>query len=787
MRSTPENGTLAEGTSDEVWRPYVDPPLITPWMIRPGAGDPADEARLRRYLRALVERRAAPVHVAVAFNAVYFGFDADAAGYAGGPLDIGDFPSVALGDEMQALPVGAMINVRTGGDLLPAEIVYKEGAHEALGVEGDVPGWLSGAPAGACGPDLFDGAEATSLRERLVFDADAFGLGLAASGERLQRLSRRGTLDAYGSLVVNSLYGRTGDGLPESDLDDTSYYLRYLMTRGRDQLDSSLAPMPLPLMLPPGVTAQEKEAGLRNLTNVIRRVLASLPGVRMWGEYAVTRVSIADRLTDGGPLGRDALESLARSVARGAAPIGRRRVAVRRRPVYTALGPALCSLPQAARLLRGTGYPLAVLHANVVLMDYVRGGADEATGRLPSGVRVALDDRWQGGGVWRAEHMGGEAAPGALSRALEEPGGRGWAESQERALPEALVAVPEPDVSYLGMPKSDDADLGEPVLVHEGPDRLEWQQPLRARQLAGGYLPMPRVVWSGQGPAEPLGRAQHGGVIPRPNPSPDVSFVLEHDGRPPSLQLVRMDDEGRLLGLRWPSTCFPGILLNLTWRHGSRTVHAQTTVLSQPQTVDGRSVEHRYDRRVRTRDGSHHWPPGGAAHDDTAWVVMTAVRRFGLLDVFGRAMLARELLPPALRLVMTDVPAHPPAERVDVAVGELLASGALTRLHGSWGNDGRPQYPSQPGRRAVELLCYTPLVLEDRPRGGGDAEEVRSPGRTTTVHHVPGFLRYIGHLGYEASAEQRRLFRQDYLKFDLVGSPELPPGYTYVRPHQRGC
>ncbi|WP_164494171.1 hypothetical protein, partial [Streptomyces sp. ADI97-07] len=78
-------------------------------MIRPGAGEPADEARLRRYLLALVERRAAPVHVAVAFNAVYFGFDTDAAGYAGGPLDIGDFPSVAFGDEMEALPVGAMI------------------------------------------------------------------------------------------------------------------------------------------------------------------------------------------------------------------------------------------------------------------------------------------------------------------------------------------------------------------------------------------------------------------------------------------------------------------------------------------------------------------------------------------------------------------------------------------------------------------------------------------------------------------------------------------------------
>lgn len=102
------------GTSSRVWRPYLDPPLISPEMIQPGSGAPPGAAPLRRYLRELVAHRAAPVHTAVAFNALYFGFDTEAGGYVGGPLDIGDFPSVALGDQVEALPVGAMINVRTG-------------------------------------------------------------------------------------------------------------------------------------------------------------------------------------------------------------------------------------------------------------------------------------------------------------------------------------------------------------------------------------------------------------------------------------------------------------------------------------------------------------------------------------------------------------------------------------------------------------------------------------------------------------------------------------------------
>ncbi|MFJ3712280.1 MULTISPECIES: hypothetical protein [unclassified Streptomyces] len=753
-------------------------------MIQPGSGAPPGAAPLRRYLRELVAHRAAPVHTAVAFNALYFGFDTEAGGYVGGPLDIGDFPSVALGDQVEALPVGAMINVRTGGDLLPAEVVYKEGAHPDLDNGGHTPGWLSGAPSGARGPGVRAVTETPSLRERLVFDTAAFGQGLATTAERLNRLSRRGTLDAYGHLVVDARYAGS-----EGDLDDASYYARYLMTRGREQLNSSLAPMPLRLMLSPDSSSEDLEAALIRLMSVIRQTLASLPEVRIWGDYAFTRVSMAARLADPGPVGRDALEALAQSVVRSAAPIGRRRSDHRKKTVYTALGPVLRTLPGASGLLRTTAYPLAISQANVLLADLLRGEADEETGLLPNGVRLSLDDCWQGGGVWRSEYAaeGGPAATPAVSP--YDPAGRGWAESQPPVPPtpqpggsgspaDASAGSAEPAAGEGGWP--DDRRLGEPVRTADRPDRIEWTQPLRARHVSEGFLPLPEDVLAG------LTRPGTAAGVP----DEFVQISVRHDGHilPSSLsdQNARFDSECGLAEVLWPPGFFPGILLSLTWCRGSREIQVRTVRLPRPQTIDGQPVGHRYDKRVYTRDGAGGVHPHlTGSGTEVELLVMTAVRRLGLLDVYGRALLARDRLHSAVRLVMTDVLVHPGPPRVESALGRLLAAGRLTALRGSRSVDGLPHYPSKPGESALELVCYSPLVVEERPRGAGP-DEPSGQGRSVNVHHVPGFLRFIGHLGYEASEEQRRLFRQDFRAFGLAGTPELPPGYTYVRPHQRG-
>ncbi|MGW2058721.1 hypothetical protein ACWCOZ_33235 [Streptomyces sp. NPDC001840] len=788
--------TRDTGTPTRIWRPYIDPPLITPEMVHaPDAVADPDRERLRRYLGEFVARRAAPVHTAVAFNAVYFGFDTETGGYAGGPLDIGDFPSVALGDRVEALPVGAMINVRTGGDLLPAEVVYKEGAHPALGGEGDTPGWLSGAPSAARGPGALVQEETSFLHERLVFDDAAFGQGLAATRERLNRLRRRGTIDEYGHLLVESRYVRS-----EGDLDDTAYYARYLMTRGRDQLISSLAPMPLPLMLPPGTDPQAMETALLGLMRTVGVALGSLPTVRMWGDYAFTRASMAARLADRGPLGRADLEALAQSVARSAVPAGRRRPALRKQVTYTALGPALRALPQVSGLLRTTAYPLAICHANTLLTDYVRREANEESGRLPNGVRLAVDDRWQGGGVWRAEYATGDAPTPAGADQWDEPTGRGWLETiqpEPEPEPEPETGPELPLSEGPGVPDSpggagpdgesgtddglwwpDDRDVGGLLRQSATEERVEWAQPLRSWHLVSGCFPLPEDVLAGLAPDG----ASH----------ETVRFRLSHDGHQlPAAQAhhdARLDQEGQLVGLVWPTGFFPGIWLSLAWQRGSREIRAWTTLLPEPETVDGGLVEHRYDRQVLTRDGTDLPHPGrnGTVGGGTDLLVMTAVRRLGLLDIYGRALLPRDRVMPAIRLVMTDVPVHPAPTGVEAALDGLLDDGRLTLERGSQGADGRPHYPSRPGEAALELVCYTPLVVPVRPLVPDRQEPVPVSGRAVKGHHVPGFLRYIGHLGYEASDEQRRLFREDFLTFGLAGSPELPPGYTYVRPHHRG-
>lgn len=273
--------TVLQFTGERVWRPYDDDPLITREMISGlGACDPEVRNRLLCYLEALVARRSVPVHTAVAFNGVYFGYDIAAGGYVGGPLDIGDFPSVALGDRVGALPVGAMINIRTAGDLLPAEIVYKEGAHPALGTYGETPAWLSGAPADAQGPGRLTSDRATDpvLRERLVFDTTAFGQDPAPTANRLQRLRRQGRTDEFEHLVVESRYAMT-----DAALGDADYYAQYLVTHGRDQLTSALAPAPLPSLIASGSSEDELLAAVRGLMGAVREALASLEAVRVWG------------------------------------------------------------------------------------------------------------------------------------------------------------------------------------------------------------------------------------------------------------------------------------------------------------------------------------------------------------------------------------------------------------------------------------------------------------------------------------------------------------------------
>ncbi|MFD9814044.1 hypothetical protein [Streptomyces sp. NPDC059080] len=352
-----------------------------------------ERSRLRSYLEAVVAARPAPVHTTVAFNAVYFGYDLGGDGYGGTPLCLDNFPVISFGECAPVLPVGAMVCVATGSDPLYAEIVYREGAHPEVGALGDVPAWVSGAPAGAEGSGR-PGADAEPRRrELLVPDLHAFGPALSLSPAQLHRLRTRGRwINMDGHVVVDVCY-------PSSQAarrDDLTAYADHLLTAAREQLLSPLVPVSLASLV--GGTHDDLRAGLLGLLDAVRGVLNSSAVLRTWGHYAMTRTSLADCWRDTGPLGGDDLRSLVAAVERAATPARRRHGLITPSTVYTAVGPRLRGFPGAAERLRGAGYAAEVCRANVALADVVQGDSDHGLLATARGSRLTTPSRGEGCG-----------------------------------------------------------------------------------------------------------------------------------------------------------------------------------------------------------------------------------------------------------------------------------------------------------------------------------------------------------------------------------------------------
>jgi hypothetical protein len=767
-----------------LWRPFAEAPVLTPAMtLGWDATAPADRLRLAHYLAAFVAARRSPVHVNVAFNAAYFGYDLTARGYVGGPLELSAFPRVRFGETTEALPVGAMVNIAAGEQPLFAEVVYKEGAHPALSDDGAVPAWLSGAPAGATGPGAADASAV--LRERLVVDVDAFGQDFSVTRARLNRLRQRGRwLNAEGHLLLDAQYATRRD----ADLDETAFYAQYLLTRSREQLLSTAAPMPLPTVLSDDAGEEQLAAALHGILGTIADALASLPEVRMWHGYAFTRASLAARLADPGPLGGGDLGSLATALAHTAVPQCRGRWTPERTVTYTAVGPWLRTVRDSAPQLVDVGYATAACHANAVISDYARREADETTGLLPGEIHLRLDDPWQGGGVWRAEHPGSTYAHVDVTKPL----GLGWLTTLPTILPDEPPAVPgdrvdedeaAPEPEAPQPEPDDDGGLNELTVTDS---QVSWNQALRLTHLLEGRLPLADLI------SVHMRDAGLAGV--------HLRLILTHDGYDldpaEATQTVNADLFGcpQLTGVAWPLEFFPGIVLTCTWGRGAGVIRATTTLLDTPVTIDGLEIEHRYNPRILTRDAAPGHPRhGGAPSERTAAGTLTltqrvlhAVRRLGLLDPDGRAVLARTHLPAAVHGT-ADVELDFTDAELDVAVAELLATGALRADVGSLDTRRQLRFPAEPGATTVPLVVYEPRPVEGSPRA---VTPHRGTGildaRFLRTHEVAGHLRWLGGLGRTASEEARQAYREDRARFGLVGSAELPDGCTYVRPFSRG-
>ncbi|GAA2266610.1 hypothetical protein GCM10010232_68740 [Streptomyces amakusaensis] len=726
---------------------------------------PGERERLLTYLEAVVAARRTPVHAAVAFNAVYFGYDLDGEGYGRSPLRLDDFPVVALGADVPALPVGAMMRVATGSDPFYAEIVYKEGAHPDVTPFGDVPAWVSGAPIGAeaagrPGTDL-----SPRRRELLVPDPHAFGPGLSLSPARLHRLrTQRRWINEDGHVLVDARYPSRQAALRT----DLTAYAEHLLTTARAQLLSPFVPVSLAELV--GSTQEDAlRTGLLRLLDTVRRVLLSSELLRTWGLYAITRDSLAACRRETGPLGGGDLRTLAAALERAATPARRRYGLTSPVTAYTAVGPRLRAFPGAGELLKGVGYAAAVCRANVTLADAV--GRDSDRGLFASGARVTLDDAFEGGGVWRSHHPGDAEHPGEDPLT---PAGRGWISTTATATATTTTTAPEPAPEPLDAPLPDDAELGPPRLLRADANEIVWRLPLRLTHLADGFLPLHPPMADdlrttcGRRPAVRLELGHPSGTL---GAGEAVQRTVAELGA----------GTGRLTGVAWPAGFFPGLLLQLHWPRGGRVIRAATIRLDRPVRVGDREIGHRYDPCVLTREDA----PGSGRHGDTAAglgpraLVLRTVRRCGLLTVDGHALLDRTGLPLA---VYGRQPARTRSTALEAAVTELLAERLLEPAVGSRDLTGRPHFPARPGERTIPLIGYRPARIR-LPRPWGGAGPAAEPLRD--VRYVPGHLRRLLP-GCSPSDTQRTAFREHCRRLGKADGWELPDGYTFVTQHSRG-
>ncbi|WP_228387154.1 hypothetical protein [Streptomyces katsurahamanus] len=720
--------------------------------------------RLLRYLEAVVAARPAPVHTTVAFNAVYFGYDLDGDGYGGSPLRLDDFPVITLGECAPVLPVGAMVCVATGSDPLYAEIVYREGAHPAVGGFGDVPAWVSGAPAGAKGSGSPGSGGAPRRRELLVPDLHAFGPALSLSPAQLQRLrTRRRWINGDGHVVVDVCYPSP----QAARCDDLSAYAEHLLTTAREQLLSPFVPVSLAELVG-GKRDGDLRAGLLGLLDTVRGALDSSDVLRTWGYYSMTRASLADCWQDTGPLGGDDLRSLAAAVEHAATPSRRRHGLTSPATVYTAVGPRLRGFPGATELLRGVGYAAAVCRANVALADVVQRDSDQ--GLFGNGSRITFDDAFESGGVWRSHHPGDREPSGDPL----VPAGRGWASTARVPSEPTREREPEAEVGPVDLPLTDDASLGPSELLRADATEIVWRSPLRLAHLIEGWFPLHPDV------ARKLPQSC--------GPRPTLRFELDHSGTAfdanEAVQNVvaKLGDDGdRLTGVTWPYAFFPGLMLELRWPRGGRVIRAATTRIEGPVQVGSRVVGHCYDPRVLTREDA----PGSDRHGDTAvglgprQLVMRTVRRCGLLTLDGHALLDRSALPSA---AYGRRPARSQAAALESAVAELLAERLLEPALGSRDLWGQPHFPTRGGEPTIPLIGYRPA----RPRVKQPWGSTEPGGEGTRgVQLVPGHLRRL-RPGCSPSDAQRAAFREHCRRLGKADGWELPYGHTFVTEHTRG-
>lgn len=444
-----------------------------------------------------------------------------------------------------AVPLGAIVAVTVGGEEGWGEVVWKEGAHPAVGSDW-VPGWLAGAPTGAGDdgpPDpAFERSGPAVLRERVVLDFDGcFGAELTPAEDLAKARRKQRQLDCHGHLVARFAYPA---GLDEAD--EVGFWAAWTVGRHPEALAAA------------GVPADA--ALLGEAASVLAAALEARPEVRSFGPYLIDAGLYADVVASDadadGPIGR--------------AVRGLRWVARHEQVSWASMSARLAAEAGPGTLI-GTDWPLAVVCASLLALDTL--AADAADGDW-GGVHLRLDDAWQGGGLWRVERLDA-TTPVAADPSLAL--GLGWVAHTGGAIDRVAPAD--------GGPADDGKDDGEDDLDWEVTDSaVTWVSHLSPGDLDGDRLRVPPKV------ADAIAACLHSAG------QDQILVRFHHDGDRTRHEFSRLADSA--LTVVWPLGVWPGTTVRVTWPPASTVVTATTTLLAVPEQVGDISYTHEFNMAV---------------------------------------------------------------------------------------------------------------------------------------------------------------------------------------------
>ena len=682
-----------------------------------GAGALSGDRRskLQEFLVAVIRQRGCPLHLANLWNAIYFNYDLGYGGFRADHLEQKRIPTREAEARAWSLPVGGFVRVHTEmgcGDLL-AEVIYKEGAHPDVdGEDAWVDPALSGAPATVT--EEVAGQPVSIVRERFVLDLAAFGPdGNTMTPKQYNRLCERARwLDAHGHLLMEAMYGAE-----EGELEDLDYYTDYLMREHRDGL--------LAFCFTEELGDDELREALLRSFDAVRDLALSARELRSWRDkYFFLESNYRARLADGDAvLGGGDLQAVARGLTR--VPSGSARC-------YSAIRPRILEVLERDGLtieeqtnVRGCAYVAAVCHANSYVADAL---ADvQRTGVLADGVHVRLDDDWQGGGVWRAEHVADPERYSLKAVPPTIPLGLGYAESRPA----------EPSIEAL-----------EPAEQPIASSQRGFRIALTLRDRALGRLRL-----SVEASAELAAGA--------------VDVAVRHEALKERYAVER---EGTCLyGLNFPLAFHPGLVLHCNVESRGSVVRIRTEPVTPPVVAsDGKSFD--YDTNIAVYERELGLKPLSAAQrrdaPSLAELISRALRQRGRTrGDGGRALTLGEIATVMLGPAWSAIETRP--------IAEAAAAMGLARDGADYVWYPRVTSRTRSSDRSL-LAAY------------GETKAIGSIARTVRRHWVPMHLRRYTEASHRApSSAKRASYEEARREFGMYGVlPEmLPRGYTWVKPY----